>query len=163
MKKLILTLTVIVLALVSYQGFARDIGPRPRVNVQKLITEAALANADYIQAKTEIMEQMSWSPIRINEKNPKIVEIGGSYSGGNPQGGNGQTTNFMILFDYHVNMDWNGYTGSIIAVVSYWDYDEFDGFGGRNLHSRGVKVLKILKSQELTFVPATLPRLPLAN
>ena len=96
----------------------------------------------------------TWGGMRFDE--PKIELIGRDYSGGNPNGGNGSTNYYLVKIGYSLNMDWNGFSDTMMIYVSEWSYTAMKFPNQKRLvinamnmnmpASKGIKIDKILYS-----------------
>jgi hypothetical protein len=96
----------------------------------------------------------AWGGMTVQE--PVIEIVAEDYSSGNPMGGNGVSTHYLVKFSYGFNMDWNGYSDTMLVLITEWNYSALKVPGQKGLAvnsmnlgvpaSRGIKVEKIITS-----------------
>lgn len=132
MKKL-LVLSFIIMSLNTYAGIDE---------VEELIQR----DTEVQDILEEIQSQEpGWGGPFMSE--PEITVVASSSHGGDRNGGNGSSKEYLVKIKYSVRKDWNSYSDTVFIFVSEWDYDALI-FGDRKFKpaSKGIRVTKIIES-----------------
>ena len=121
------------------------------------VLDFAEDHSDVITAIEQIKHNSaaeSWGSVIFSK--PEVELLSEEYSSGNTLGGNGSTKHYVIKFPYSINMDWNGYSDTMMVFVSSWSYSAMKFPGQTRLvmntmalgvpASKGMKIKKIIKS-----------------
>ena len=150
MKKVFNMKKLIVFAVFLISGFNAFAGTQ---EVLDLLENNQDVQAALVEVQNDPMAK-TWGGLNLRE--PQVEVIGRDFSGGNPMGGNGETVHYLVTYHYGVNMDWNGYSDSMLVFVSEWNYTALKVPSQKRIlvnamnlglpASSGIKVDKIVKS-----------------